>query len=1028
MPPLVPFSYKLVVVESPAKCGKIQSYLGDGYQVMASYGHIRSLDHINDIDLATWKAKYTLQMKPAVREKLQNAIAHAEQVILATDDDREGEAIAWHLCDVFHLPVDRTLRIVFHEITEKAIQDAVRNPRTLDMNRVHSQQARQIIDVLVGFRISPVLFSHVSRAGSKNGGGGSLSAGRCQTPALKMVFERELELVEKRAAVTPPLFRWNVECVWAGSSGTASMWIGLTASHETEGVEPSRAFCELWSARFSLAEKHRVHVKEKPLRHERPPTPFTTSQLLQSASNRLHFPPKKTMACAQRLYEHGYITYMRTDSTALSESFLKHAGEYVTRKYGPAFVAAVATAGEEKKGKKKGSSGVQAQNAHEAIRPVRFDRSVTADATLSSDDKRVYSLIWLRTLQACMSDALYEVLELMLVGDAAWAEDVQWTGEVVHCVFSGWKATVLDETNREHEEDGEAEIAPDGGGKGGANTVSASSAAVFQLFKQHALGAGADAVSGSVSGVLVRVRNMLGHEVGRQGALHHTEAQLVQQLEKRGIGRPSTFAMLVEKIQERQYVARNNVEGQQIEERTFAVSFSGKGCAMEEQVVRKVRGEEKNKLVLRPLGYVVCAFLYQHFDALFRYDFTAQIEHQLDEVAKGERDWKEMCAEYDGTILQLIRALNHVGVSGRLCKNPVLPPFSVPLISNGNGGGGNEDEKEDVKLLMTVTGPVVCRTRTKGGGANEREVQEAQANADVEAEADAEAAPKQKEKVKAAKKPTAKEKKAEEKANTSWYALRNEVTIGQFIEWVHCANETGCVLATATAANKGDVEGWLAKYTTEDENRHQSECVGTFEGEELFIKKGPFGWYAQWGENRQSLKSLIAERTGSRGGRGGGRGGRGRGMGGRGGRGEGVQAENETLELSTEDVVAFLEKVMREKRGESGAPMKCDGDGDCDGDDDREGAAAGEGTVRYPEHMFSEELSARYGPHGPYLFYKTKAMKRPMFVGLKSFQGNWCEKSAEEMKAWMWDAHKKKKRAATWGGRGGGRGKGRSSA
>ena len=544
--------YTLLIVESPAKCVKIESYLGSGYKCMASFGHLRQLD-----TLKGFEPVYSIsEGKRNQVAKLRAAINKSDEVVLASDDDREGEAIAWHLCDVFKLPIGTTKRIKFHEITKNALEHAVRHPVVLDMNLVRAQQARQVLDRLVGFQVSPILWKHVS---SKQG----LSAGRCQTPALRILYE-------------------NHKAVEASEGTKQYTTIGYFTSlmlpfeldhHYTE---------EDTMADFLEATANHSHVYHKASPDSKtclPPKPFSTSGLQQAASNELQLSPKQTMDLCQTLYEGGYITYMRTESVEYSSEFCIAASEFIERTYGGEY----ATKNEEEEEKSL---------PHEAIRPT----NVALETVLKGKEERLYKFIRRNTLESLMPPAELSVLRASI--DGAEGHTYKYAAEKI--IFNGWMVVQ------------------------------------GRPFDERPYGLVAQLAEGSI--LDYKKVNSTISIVGTK--MHYTEARLVQLLEKRGIGRPSTFASLVEKNLERGYVKKANLKGKSVECIEFELTDDAE---LIEQSKTKTFGAERGKLVVQPLGIAVVDFLQTHFAPLFEYEYTSQMEGELDRIANNETEWQSVC-------------------------------------------------------------------------------------------------------------------------------------------------------------------------------------------------------------------------------------------------------------------------------------------------------------------------------------------------------------------------------------------------
>ena len=425
----------LVIVESPAKCKKIEQYLGPGYKCLASFGHLRELPSLKNIDIEnSFNPTYTVidnALKKKQIELLRKEIKSAGEVILATDDDREGEAIAWHLCQLYKLDVNKTKRIIFHEITESALQSAVQRAKTINMDIVNAQQARQILDILVGFKVSPILWKFIA---SPKGKEHSLSAGRCQTPALRLIYDNELEIkaCEERKV-------YNV----TGYFTNSNIAFDLNPQGKYESEDEMTDFLD-GSADFS-----HIYTCSQPVKtYKKPPEPFTTSRIQQVASNELHYSPKETMRICQLLYEGGYITYMRTDSKTYSGDFVESVKEYINRTYaqGEKYIsenidAMVSGAVEASKKKVKKTDKPPPQEAHEAIRPTNislYELPETMDsstATFGSKEKRMYKLIWENTLESCMTSASFHSVTASI--SAFKNNKFTYTSELID--FPGWK-------------------------------------------------------------------------------------------------------------------------------------------------------------------------------------------------------------------------------------------------------------------------------------------------------------------------------------------------------------------------------------------------------------------------------------------------------------------------------------------------------------------------------------------------------------------------------------------------------------
>ena len=570
----------LVIVESPAKCSKIESFLGPGYKCIASFGHIRQISNgLKSIDYNN-NYKVTFKTSPSKGKyisALRKAIGQANEVILATDDDREGEAIAWHICKTFKLPVSTTKRIIFHEITKTAVKNAVSNPTTVDMNKVNSQMARQVLDLLVGFTISPILWKHISRKSE-----GSLSAGRCQTPALRLVYEQQ-KLIEQ----SPGRKVYDTNGIFTNKD----LEFHLNFNHEDE--DSVAKFLE-----DSVNFDHKYSVTKPKVVTKNPPKPFTTSTLQQKSSNEYNFSPKMTMRLAQTLYENGYITYMRTDSTKYSKEFINKAKTFIKTKYSEPFINKKINLliNSNKSNEKKKKKENNAQEAHEAIRPTKIDLvTLMAGKKITAREIKLYNLIWRNTIESCMSPATYNSITAKIT--APDNHLYKYTSE--HVIFPGWKIV------------------------GGFESTNPIYNYLLSIKKD----------------TILNYKEIYSKVTLKDLKKNYTEARLVQMLEKKGIGRPSTFSSLISKIQERNYVEKQDVLGKNI----HCIDFKLINDELEEIEQDRVFGNEKNKLVIQPIGVIVYEFLAKYFDAMFNYDYTKNMEDDLDKISKGNKIWYSLC-------------------------------------------------------------------------------------------------------------------------------------------------------------------------------------------------------------------------------------------------------------------------------------------------------------------------------------------------------------------------------------------------
>lgn len=555
-----------MIVESPAKAKTIEKFLGKEFTVKSCYGHIRDLPKGNNaIDIKNnYQPVYEISPdKQEVISELKKLAKKADEVWLATDEDREGEAISWHLCEALGLNSKKAKRIVFHEITKSAIQEAVDNPRTIDENLVNAQQARRILDRLVGFELSPILWRKVRP---------SLSAGRVQSVAVRLIVEKEREI---NAFNVDSFFR--VVAIFSSKGKTFKA--ELSKKYKTE-KEAESFLKKCIGAKFTVKD-----IQVKPGKKS-PSAPFTTSTLQQEASRKLGFSVGRTMLIAQKLYESGKITYMRTDSVNLSETAIDAASKEITSSFGKNYL-------ERRQFKTKSKS---AQEAHEAIRPTYFD---VHEAGNEYDEQRLYDLIWKRAIASQMSDAEIEKT-VAQINISTTNEELTATGEVIK--FDGFLKVYSESTDEENEDDGSSLLPP------------------------------------LKVGEILDLSEMQAMERFSRPPARYTEASLVKKLEELGIGRPSTYAPTISTIQKREYVVKEIREGQK---RTYSF-LTLKNEKIKKEKRGEITGADKGKLSPSDIGKLVNDFLVEHFEDVMNYGFTAEIEKEFDEIAEGQMKWNKM--------------------------------------------------------------------------------------------------------------------------------------------------------------------------------------------------------------------------------------------------------------------------------------------------------------------------------------------------------------------------------------------------
>ena len=559
----------LVIVESPAKAKTIEKFLGKDYTVKSSYGHIRDLAKKEmSIDVESdYEPQYQISDdKRALVSELQKAVKSADKVWLASDEDREGEAIAWHLQETLKLKPETTQRIVFNEITKTAILHAIENPRQIDMNLVDAQQARRVLDRLVGYEISPILWSKIKPA---------LSAGRVQSVAVRLIVEREEEI---KNFESKPYFR--VVAQFRPVDGTKALNAELNRHFDTE-AEAEAFLKSIVGANFKISK-----IETKPARRT-PAPPFTTSTLQQEASRKLGFSVARTMQVAQQLYESGYITYMRTDSVNLSDLALDMAKKEISAQYGAEYV----------KTRRYQTKTKGAQEAHEAIRPT----DMTAQTiNTESAQRRLYELIWKRTVASQMADAEIEKTEVEIAISGNKNEHFGCTGEQVK--FDGFLKVYLESTDDDEEQ---------------------SNAAMLPRLPE---------------GTRLALETCEAAEHYTQHPSRYTEASLVKKLEDLGIGRPSTYAPTISTILKREYVIKEDREA--TERKCTVLTLKGSHVKKAERTEKGFA--EKGKLFPTDIGCVVNNFLMEHFANIMDYNFTATVEKDFDEIAAGEKEWRKV--------------------------------------------------------------------------------------------------------------------------------------------------------------------------------------------------------------------------------------------------------------------------------------------------------------------------------------------------------------------------------------------------
>jgi DNA topoisomerase-1 len=924
----------LIIVESPAKCQKIESYLGkDKYMCLASFGHIREIeDGLKSIDVDhEFKTKFAIMSSKHTQvSKLRAAIAAADEVILATDDDREGEAIAWHLCQVFNLSVDSTKRIIFHEITESALKAAIAAPRTIDMSLVHAQQARQILDLIVGYKISPVLWTYVAHT--------NLSAGRCQTPALRLIHDNYKEIEDANTGGGGATMVYSVSGIFTKLNLTFHL------SRDLESTETLERFIKETAVAPDTAFRAKVGASKKVTKA--PPRPYSTSTLQQAASNDLHLSPKDTMFVAQKLYEGGYITYMRTDSKVYSAEFVAKACGYIRGRWGSAGGASdgadndlIGNISSVTGGGGCGGGAGSTEAAHEAIRPTDISRTLLPQSC-HPREHRLYSIIHRNTLESIMAPAICQTITMAIPspvaveGDGGVAGGAEYRHTAEQVIKPGWKLVA--------------------GYEGDARE--------YTYFASLATSSTASVQQPTPYKKIMTKCSM------RNTKSHYTESGLVQMLEKMGIGRPSTFSSLIDKIQERGYVKLQDVRGKSLEcveyTITEAVDVGGVGSIdaslnspskkgnrkIESKIEVREIGGETRKLVIQPLGIIVIEFLLEHFAPLFEYEFTKNMEFQLDEIATEGMVWHELCYKCWFDVTTQLQELKERGVV-----------------------------KEEVKIddnhsyIIGKNGPVI-RCRVTDAGDDVSDVSETIHSSDDDSMSDVSETIHEHEH-EHEHSSAVKEKKPKfifkpVRPDLDYAKiLRGEYSLAYMIGEENLAGEATTVAASLSSAS---AVGGVGVSATEG-----GRVLGKHQGQDIIIKSGKYGAYVAWGGVNISLRPLLGISSSKAG---------------KYARKETKQTKSE-FDLTLQEVVAFINSSKQE--------IGTDGGGG-------EGAAATAttGIVR----MIDEHTSIRNGRFGPYIFYKTMKMSKPDFIPLKGFaqlHGNYATCDISLLKAWVAQPRKK---------------------
>jgi DNA topoisomerase-1 len=752
----------LVIVESPSKCRKIEKYLGPGYKVIATHGHIMKLNSLENIEIFNnFNCNYDLiSDKTENIELMRQHINNSNEVILACDNDREGEAICAAICRLFQLSIETTKRIIFNEITEPAIQYSIRNPITININLVNSQQAREVLDILVGFTISPILWSNITRRHKT-----SLSAGRCQTPALRLVYDNYLEIKNSSSELKYKIF-----------GIFTNLNLKFELNKEFKEKEEVKIFLELCK-QYDFIYNGTTSVETR----RSPPEPFSTSRMQQIASNNLNLSPKDTMKYAQELYENGYITYMRTDCKKYCEEFIHLATRYIITTYSQEYL---------RENLNEYIKPINSYEPHEAIRPVNIDITKTQlenSSNISVKAIKLYELIWENTIQSCMAYSTYNIITCIITAP----KDNEFYHKIENNIFLGWETI---------------------------NNMKKNNANITYYIQNLRINSS------------MPYKKIESEFIMRGKKSHLSEALLVNLLEEKGIGRPSTFASLIDKIQFRNYVEKKNIEGIEIKNCNYIL----KNSRLEENEVSIIVGNEKNKLVITPLGIIVIEFIIEKMGELFNYEYTKNMEYELDLIASGNKIWQILCQSCYDNLVEITQNISNI------------QSFSIKIDDNNS-------------LIMGKYGPVIKVTNKYGKFSNFLKVRD-----DLDLDE---------------------------------LRSKNVIRIEDVIE-------------NNTASQSGI----------------NSAPIGKYKGQDLYVKKGKYGIYAQWGDEKKSLKEEFSNIN----------------------------------NIKYLDVLKYLEK---DNLLDKNKPL---------------------GFVR----ELTENISIRNGKWGDYIYYKKPRVKNPVFIPLKDFNEN----------------------------------------
>jgi DNA topoisomerase-1 len=820
----------LIIVESGSKCKKIEEYLGYSYKCIACFGHIREIKDLKAIDFNNnYKPNFNeISSKKNQINKLKKAITSHKEVILATDNDREGEAIAWHICDLFDLNIETTKRIVFNEITYTAIQNAIKKPMKINMDLVNAQIARQILDLIIGFKVTPILWKYIKYPFYN-----VLSAGRCQTPALRIIYDNQIEIDN---------YENNKEFIYKTFGYFSINNIRFSLQYDFTTSETLLDFLEN-SKKFN----HIYNKSDLKNEYRNPPEPLITSSLQQELGTLFNMSTKETMNICQKLYEQGYITYMRTDSKRYSYEFINQAKLYIIKEYGEKYFTNNINKLINNKNNNK-NNDFKAQEAHEAIRPTNIELiELPNNFEGTIKERNVYNYIWERTIKSLMSNCL---LSTFVSSITSPIDNIFYTHKSEKVIFDGWR-NISTKKSKQKKHNNNIEYDLDNNDICDTNEREKYYDYLFNL----------------KNGSLINYIRIHSNYTLKTIKHHHNESNLVKILEQKGIGRPSTFSSLVDKIQKREYVKKQNVEPKIIK----CIDYELREKIINSIEVNKEIGSEKYKLLIQPIGNTILSFLINNFNDIFEYDYTKRVEDELDEIAKGNKVWYTLCKECDEHIISQISKVQEIF----------------------------EREKEMIK-------------REKNENKN---------------------------------KDKSKDKNKNNKEISNIYNI--DMDNDNIICDNNNTNSNISVLSAIQLNNPVLFENKLSKGIK----------MGKYDNEDLFLKKGRYGLYAQWGENKKSLNGINIEPS----------------------------------LITYDNIISYINNVNNSIKKCISEINKND---TLSGNTDNE---QNKTVIR----ILNESTSIRHGKYGDYIFYKPKNSTKPEFISLKKYKGNYKNDSIHTILEWI---------------------------